>query len=107
MSQKYGQLSREDIITELESGKLVISPRAEHAKDEPNIKTASFDISPSCLIMSVKRGSFMRIYSCMSQCKKGHRNPEWHCNAKYNQKNLITVLSNYLYILNQEIQHWF
>lgn len=37
MSQKYGQLSREDIITELESGKLVISPRAEHAKDEPNI----------------------------------------------------------------------
>ena len=89
MGQKYGQLSREDIIKELKDGKLVIEPRLDDPEDDTNIKTASFDISPSCLIMSVKRGSFMRIYSRISHCAKGHRNPEWHCAAcRKSQKSL-------------------
>lgn len=88
LEQKYGQLSREDIIKELKDKKLMIEPRIGDPKDDLNIKTASFDISPSCLIMSVNRGSFMRIYSRMSHCAKGHRNPERHCVAcRSNQKN--------------------
>lgn len=81
MKQRYGQLSREDILRELDANELVIKPLLENPRDDQNIKTASFDISPSCLIMSVKRGSFMRIHSSMSHCAKGHRNPEWHCSA--------------------------
>lgn len=70
--EKYcGQLSREDLIRELGSDNLIIEPRDKNAANEPKIKTASFDISPSCLIMSVKRGSFMRIYSSISQYKSG------------------------------------
>ena len=88
MEQKYGQLSREDIIEELEAEDLVIEPRMQDPREDHKIKTASFDISPSCLIMSVKRGSFMRIYSRMSHCAKGHKNPEWHCAAcRKNQKD--------------------
>lgn len=71
-----GQLSREDIIREQDTSNLVIEPR-----DDSKVKAASFDISPSCLVMSVKSGSFMRIHSSISRCEKGHRNPEWHCNS--------------------------
>lgn len=81
MKHNCGQLSRADLINELNKGKLIIEPRNECAEKEPKIKTASFDISPSCLIMSVKRGSFMKIYSNVSRCEKGHRNPEWRCVA--------------------------
>lgn len=81
MKQNCGQLSRVDLINELNKGKLIIEPRNKCAEKEPKIKAASFDISPSCLIMSVKRGSFMRIYSSVSRCEKGHRNPEWRCAA--------------------------
>lgn len=88
MEQKSGQLGREDLINELDSGELIIKPIKSNVKDETKIKSASFDISPSCLIMSVKKGSFMRIYSRISQCPKGHRNPEWHCTAcKKNEPN--------------------
>lgn len=71
-----GQLNRKDIFRELNTRKLIITPY-----DKKRIKPASFDISPSCLVMSVKTGSFMRVYSNISRCEKGHRNPEWHCNA--------------------------
>lgn len=81
--KKCGQLSREDIYQELKTHKLVIEPC-----DEKRIKPASFDISPSCLVMSVKTGSFMRVYSNISRCEKGHRNPEWHCNACRKNSNL-------------------
>lgn len=74
VKKKTGQLSREDIIKEMRIGSLIIVP-ATHQ----NIKAASFDISPSCLIMSARTGNFMRIYSNISRCAKGHRNPEWHC----------------------------
>lgn len=74
-----GQLSQQDIIREMDAGKLIITPLEKTEGNFYNIKGASFDISPSCLIMSVKRGRFLRIYSNISQCKKGHRNPEWHC----------------------------
>lgn len=89
MRENYGQLSREDIIRELDNQKLIIEPRNKSAEKEPQIKTASFDISPSCLIMSVKTGSFMRIHSSISRCAKGHRNPEWRCaTCSKNGKNL-------------------
>ena len=81
MEQNHGQLSREDIIRELNDNALIIEPREKDASKESKIKAASFDISPSFLIMSVKTGSFMRIYSSISRCAKGHRNPEWHCAA--------------------------
>lgn len=74
-----GQLSQQDIIREMNAGKLIITPLAKTDGNFHNIKGASFDISPSCLIMSVKRGRFLKIYSDISQCKKGHRNPELHC----------------------------
>ncbi len=79
-----GQLSKEDIIRELNVDKaivdrLIIEPREGSWEDDSRIKEASFDISPSCLIMSVKRGNFLRIYSKVSRCIVGHRNPEWHC----------------------------
>lgn len=73
---KSGQLSKKDIIREQDAHTLVIEPR-----DDAKVKAASFDISPSCLVMSVRSGSFMRIHSSISRCEKGHRNPEWHCNA--------------------------
>lgn len=71
-----GQLSKEDIIREQDTHKLVIEPR-----DDSKVNAASFDISPSCLVMSVRSGSFMRIHSSISRCEKGHRNPEWHCST--------------------------
>lgn len=74
-----GQLSQQDIIREMKNEKLVITPLRKENDIYHNIKSASFDISPSCLIMSVNRGRFLKIYSSISQCKKGHRNPEWHC----------------------------
>lgn len=98
MIQQYGQLSREDIIRELEKHTLVISPRMDPAKDDPNIKTASFDISPSCLIMSVKRGSFMRIYSRMSHCTKGHRNPEFYCTSCRRKTQFPNHCAEQLYV---------
>lgn len=79
--RKTGQLSREDIIKEMKAGSLIIAPTADPIDANPNIKAASFDISPSCLIMSIKTGNFMRIYSNISRCAKGHRNPEWHCGS--------------------------
>ncbi len=79
-----GQLSHDDIIRELESGNLIIKPLRKENGDYQDIKSASFDISPSCLIMSVKQGRFVRIYSSMSRCKNGHRIPEWHCKACQN-----------------------
>lgn len=100
MENKSGQLSMEDLVKELESGNLIIAPRKPDAKDELKIKAASFDISPSCLIMSVKKGSFMRIYSRISQCSEGHRNPEWHCSAckKKDQKKSNCSEQLYTYI---------
>jgi len=79
--QKTGQLSRVDIIKEMNAGNLIIAPAANPVSANPNIKAASFDVSPSCLIMSVKTGNFMRIYSNVSRCAKGHRNPEWYCGS--------------------------
>ena len=58
-----GQLSQQDIIREMDAGKLIITPLEKTEGNFYNIKGASFDISPSCLIMSVKRGRFLRIYS--------------------------------------------
>lgn len=75
-----GSLSREDIIREIKAKRLVIQP-----SNDSKIKAASFDISPSCLVMSVRSGSFMRIHSNISRCEKGHRNPEWHCNSCRNK----------------------
>lgn len=100
MEQKSGQLSRDDLIEELESGELIIKPIKPNVKDETKIKSASFDISPSCLIMSVKKGSFMRIYSRISRCPEGHRNPEWHCSAckKKNPKRSDCSEQLYTYI---------
>jgi len=76
IKKKTGQLSMEDIVEEMKTGALIIAPSADS-----NIKAASFDISPSCLIMSARTGNFMRIYSTVSRCAKGHRNPEWHCGS--------------------------
>lgn len=81
VEKKCGQLSREDIVRELNVGTLVIAPRTDGAAKDHNIKAASLDISPSCLIMSVKTGNFMRIYSSISRCEKGHRNPDRRCNT--------------------------
>lgn len=76
--RKVGQLAWEDIIKEIRGGNLVIASNVDPEKNR-NIKAASFDISPSCLIMSATTGNFMRIYSNVSRCARGHRNPEWHC----------------------------
>lgn len=94
MEQFRGQLSREDIIRELEAEKLIVEP---HDKEDTKIKAASIDISPSCLIMSVKRGSFMRIYSSITRCAKGHRNPEWHCTACKKSGQDVSKCSEQLY----------
>lgn len=79
--EKFGQLSNADIIYELKKQNVIITPLYSKTGDhsQGKIKGASFDISPSCLIMSVKRGRFVRIYSDISFCKKGYRNPAWHC----------------------------
>lgn len=100
MEQFRGQLSREDMTREIIAKKLVIKPQSQDITNDPKIKAASVDISPSCLIMSVKRGSFMRIYSSISRCAKGHRNPEWHCAAckKNNQNTLSCSEQLYTYI---------
>lgn len=98
ISKKNGQLSREDIIRELKAGTLIIEPGTDLVENNHNIKTASFDISPSCVIMSVKRGSFMRIYSCMSYCAKGYRNPEWHCATCRKNKQDSSCCSEQLYV---------
>lgn len=75
--KKYnGQLSRKDIDREIKAKNLIITPL-----ESTKIKAASFDISPSCLVMSVRSGSFMRIHSNISRCEKGYRNPERHCAA--------------------------
>lgn len=94
-NEKVGQLSREDIIAEMKAGNLIIAPAAN-----PNIKAASFDISPSCLIMSARTGNFMRIYSNISRCAKGHRNPEWHCAScrKKGQAPTFCPEQQYVYI---------
>lgn len=98
--KKFGQLSREDIIRELNAKSLIIAPRRDKENENHNIKAASVDISPSCLIMSVRTGHFMRIYSCISQCEKGHRNPEWHCNTcrKNGQAPVFCPEQRYVYI---------
>lgn len=96
--ERYGQLSKEDIIRELNTGTLTIEPRTTWREKSSNIKTASFDISPSCLIMSVKTGNFMRIYSNVSRCEKGHRNPEWHCNGCHKHGHTACPEQRYVYI---------
>ena len=95
IKKKTGQLSREDIIREIRTKKLIIAPAANS-----NIKAASFDISPSCLIMSARTGNFMRIYSNVSRCAKGHRNPEWHCGSchKKGQAPMFCPEQQYVYI---------
>ncbi len=99
-NEKVGQLSREDIIKEIKAGDLIIAPATNPVEANPNIKAASFDISPSCLIMSVKTGNFMRIYSNVSRCAKGHRNPEWHCAGcrKSGQAPMFCPEQQYVYI---------
>lgn len=85
--RKVGQLSREDIVREINANNLIIEPHINPKYKESSIKAASLDITPSCLIMSVKTGKFMKIYSSISRCAKGHRNPEWHCgNCRKNQQ---------------------
>lgn len=98
MRGNRGQLSRDDIIREINAGNLVVEPQNGRPEDNPNIKAASFDITPSCLIMSVKTGSFMRIYSTISQCKKGHRNPEKHCDSCDENAKGACVEQRYVYI---------
>lgn len=99
-----GQLSKADIIREIKNKTLIIQPLIEKDGDYPNIKSASFDISPSCLIMSVKQGRFVRIYSSMSRCEKGHRVPDWHCKTcrsnaqKTGQLLKFCVEQKYIYI---------
>lgn len=97
MEQFRGQLSGEDIIREIGAEKLIVEPHAQEIKNDAKIKAASIDISPSCIIMSVKRGSFMRIYSSITRCAKGHRNPEWHCAACKKSGQDISKCSEQLY----------
>ena len=95
-----GQLSQEDILRELKAETLIVTPGTNSVKANCNIKAASLDITPSCLIMSVKTGSFMRIYSRISRCEKGHRNPERRCNTcdKKEQVNHRCQEQRYVYI---------
>ena len=47
--------------------------------------------------MSVKKGRFVKIYSSISRCEKGHRVPERHC--KFCQKNpQPTTCTEQLYV---------
>ena len=97
---KAGQLSREDIIREMKANNLVIEPHINPNDKDSSIKAASLDITPSCLIMSVKTGKFMKIYTSISRCAKGHRNPEWHCSSchKNQQKNAKCPEQRFVYI---------
>lgn len=78
---RFGHLSSTDIIEELDCGNLVITPLEKINGQYCNIKPASFDISPSCLIMSAKRGKFLKIYSSFIRCRKGFRLPKWQCKS--------------------------
>lgn len=98
VNAELGQLSRADMIRELNAETMVIQPLAQPVKDSHNIKAASFDISPSCLIMSARTGNFMRIYSSISRCQKGHRNPEWHCNTCRKSSNAPKTCPEQLYV---------
>lgn len=94
-NKNQGQLSHDDILKELKKGTLIIEPLYKDNNDYTNIKSASFDISPSCLIMSVKRGRFVKIYSSISRCEKGHRIPEWHCRFCENKVNKTVERNTY------------
>ena len=64
-SSRFGILSNEDIKREIAEKHLYIYPKPyieNSMTGDVQIKPASIDITPSCLIMSVRTGRFLKIY---------------------------------------------
>lgn len=98
----YGQLSNDDIMREYRRGSLVIEP---NPKDNGNLNAASLDITPSCVIMSVRKGRLEKIYSEPAQCPHGYPIPgkvcdrcQYHKNLAYGRYGACSKVNRYVLI---------
>ena len=108
MQKKIGQLSQKDILEEIRNGNLVIAPNVDATSKKSNIKGASFDISPSCLLCLLKRVilcEFIPVSAGVQrdiEIRNGIATP-----AAKKRMLLCCVQNSSMYILSQEILHWY